>query len=155
LSSRQNGRSAELATEACSEFFERQVGLLAELFGQLLGELDPRGFEQRPAAPTQSVGPLRAAVVGAGKISEEHLKFLASSRQAMLVGVCDRSPSMARIAADAAGTTPYTDLDALLAVAVPQVVHVLTPPHTHVELAAVCLRAGTHVVIEKPVAPTH
>jgi predicted dehydrogenase len=62
---------------------------------------------------------------------------------------------MARIAADAAGTTPYTDLDALLAVAVPQVVHVLTPPHTHVELAAVCLRAGTHVVIEKPVAPTH
>jgi predicted dehydrogenase len=37
----------------------------------------------------------------------------------------------------------------------PDVVHILTPPVTHARIAADCLRAGAHVVIEKPVAPTH
>jgi predicted dehydrogenase len=32
---------------------------------------------------------------------------------------------------------------------------VLTPPATHVRLVADCLRAGAHVIVEKPVAPTH
>jgi predicted dehydrogenase len=36
----------------------------------------------------------------------------------------------------------------------PAVVHVLTPPHTHVALASECLRAGAHVIVEKPAAPT-
>jgi nucleoside-diphosphate-sugar epimerase/predicted dehydrogenase len=32
----------------------------------------------------------------------------------------------------------------------PKVVHILTPPHTHKEIAILCLKRGCHVFIEKP-----
>jgi predicted dehydrogenase len=94
-------------------------------------------------------------VVGAGKISEEHLRFLAASPLAELVGVCDRSRVLGAFATRRFGATAFTELNELLDRARPDVVHVLTPPGTHVELAGACLRAGAHVIIEKPVAPTH
>ncbi len=99
--------------------------------------------------------PLRAAVIGAGAISLEHLPFLQQSERANLVGICDLSPVSARIAArrfDA--EAGYTDLAHMLRQALPQVVHVLTPPHTHGPLVRLCLEAGAHVVCEKPMAAT-
>ena len=111
-----------------------------------------------PAAAART-GPLRAAVIGSGKISEEHLKFLSSSRNAALVGVCDLSPSMAKFAVDRYGhdgtTVAFSDHRRMLEEKRPAVVHILTPPHTHVPLAAECLRAGAHVIVEKPAAPTN
>ena len=100
--------------------------------------------------------PLTAAVIGAGRISQEHLCFLSESEQAEIIAVCDLSPAMARFAADRFGAThALTDYQRLLADLKPQVVHVLTPPHTHVQLVTECLEAGAHVIVEKPVAPTH
>ena len=58
-----------------------------------------------PAAPVSSStaaarrGVLRAAVIGTGKISEEHLKFLSGRDGVQLGGVCDLSPSLAKYAA--------------------------------------------------------
>lgn len=100
--------------------------------------------------------PLRTAVIGAGAISQEHLGFLSESDQAEIVAVCDRSPTKARFAADRFGAThALADHQQLLADLRPQVVHVLTPPHTHVQLVTDCLEAGADVIVEKPVAPTH
>ncbi len=104
--------------------------------------------------------PLRAAAIGTGKISEEHLKFLtgtgAGRGLSRLVGVCDLSPALAGFAAKRFGADgAFTDYADMLARAKPDVVHVLTPPHTHVRLVGDCLAAGAHVVVEKPVAPTH
>jgi predicted dehydrogenase len=104
-------------------------------------------------------GPLRAAVIGSGKISEEHLRFLSASTDASLVGVCDLSPSMAKYGVDRFGhggtTVAFTDHRRMLEEKRPTVVHVLTPPHTHVKLVAECLRGGAHVIVEKPAAPTN
>ena len=99
---------------------------------------------------------LRAAVVGTGKISEEHLRFLSTDARASLVGVCDLSPSLAKYAVDrfAAGGA-FTDAATMFREARPDVVHILTPPHTHVALVTEALNAGAHVVVEKPVAPTN
>ncbi len=61
----------------------------------------------------------------------------------------------ARIAArrfDAAAG--YTDVAEMLAASTPDVVHVLTPPHTHGSLVRMCLDAGAHVFCEKPMSPT-
>jgi predicted dehydrogenase len=94
-------------------------------------------------------------VIGTGKISEEHLRFLATDARASLVGVCDLSPSLARYAAvqfDAAEA--FTEYTEMLATARPDVVHVLTPPHTHVAIIRDSLLAGAHVIAEKPIAPT-
>jgi predicted dehydrogenase len=110
----------------------------------------------RPA----TTAPLRAVAIGTGKISEEHLKFLngpgAAAGASRLVGVCDLSPALAGFAAKRFGADDaYTDYADMLARAKPDVVHILTPPHTHVRLVGDCLAAGAHVIVEKPVAPTH
>ena len=98
---------------------------------------------------------LKAAVIGAGAISKEHLSFLSKTPQANLVGVCDLSPAAAKYAAkhyEAEGA--YTNYQEMLAQASPDVVHVLTPPHTHKMIATDCLKAGAHVLCEKPITVT-
>ncbi|HET6942077.1 MAG TPA: Gfo/Idh/MocA family oxidoreductase [Sphingomicrobium sp.] len=98
---------------------------------------------------------LKAAVIGCGAIAYEHLPFLSQSPLVELVAVCDRSNAAASFAQTrfhAAGS--FTDHMAMLADAGPDVVHVLTPPHTHVPIARDCLEAGAHVICEKPMAST-
>jgi len=99
---------------------------------------------------------LKAAVIGTGEISAEHLKFLADGKTAELVGVCDLSRAAARYAAKSFGAKQaYTDYRKMLDQAQPDVVHVLTPPQTHVALSKDCLDADAHVICEKPVTLGH
>jgi len=99
---------------------------------------------------------LKAAVIGAGYISKEHLTFLAQFPGAEAVGVCDLSPAAAAYAQSQFGVArTYTDYRQLLDQEKPDVVHILTPPNTHQWLATACLEAGAHVICEKPMTPTH
>lgn len=99
---------------------------------------------------------LRAAVIGTGKISEEHLRFLSEAPCVALAAVCDLSPSLARYAVRRFGAgRAFSDSGQMLREIRPDVVHVLTPPHTHVPLVTDAIREGAHVIVEKPVAPTH
>ncbi|NJN88848.1 MAG: Gfo/Idh/MocA family oxidoreductase [Leptolyngbyaceae cyanobacterium SL_7_1] len=99
---------------------------------------------------------LKAAVIGSGLISKEHLSFLAQSDRAQLVGVCDLSLAAAKYAAQRfQAEQAYTDYRQMLSEASPDVVHILTPPQTHTTIATHCLEAGAHVICEKPIAPTH
>jgi len=108
----------------------------------------------RPAVPRRQ--PLRAAVIGTGKISEEHLRFLSRDSRVELAAVCDLSPSLAKYAATRfKAAAAFSDSVRMLQEARPDVVHVLTPPHTHWALVSDALNAGAHVVVEKPVAPTN
>ncbi len=104
---------------------------------------------------------LRAAVVGTGAISVEHLSFLSGqsrfvepvAERVKPIAVCDLSPISARYAAETFDVpTHYTDLEQLVEFERPDVVHILTPPSTHVQLASLCLEAGAHVICEKPIA---
>lgn len=97
---------------------------------------------------------LSAVVVGAGRIAEEHLRFLCGSSQAKLAGVCDSSPTMATLGAERFGGSAFTDYRTMLKQVKPDVVHVLTPPHTHVALAGDALEIGAHVIVEKPITPS-
>lgn len=98
---------------------------------------------------------LKSAVIGAGFISQEHLKFLQNSDIASSVGVCDLSLAAANYAATHfnAGKA-FTNYQSMLDEVKPDVVHVLTPPHTHRKIAADCLQSGTHVICEKPITST-
>ncbi|MGB7084703.1 MAG: Gfo/Idh/MocA family oxidoreductase [Phormidesmis sp.] len=98
---------------------------------------------------------LKSAVIGTGMISKQHLSFLQGSERAEVVGVCDLSPAAADYAVETfQATAAYTNYAQMLAEAKPDVVHILTPPQTHMPIATDCLRAGAHVICEKPVAPT-
>jgi predicted dehydrogenase len=99
---------------------------------------------------------LQAVVIGTGKISESHLRFLAQSDMARLVGVCDLSPALASFACSRFGDPqPFTDYSQMLRELRPDVVHVLTPPHTHDRIIRDCLQAGAHVIAEKPVSTSY
>ena len=99
---------------------------------------------------------LRAAVIGTGKISEEHLRFLGHAPGVSLMAVCDLSPSLAKYAVRRFGAAAaFSDSRQMLREIRPDVVHVLTPPHTHVSLVTDALNAAAHVIVEKPVAPTN
>ena len=50
----------------------------------------------------------------------------------------------------APGVRTYADAEALLGVERPDVVIVATPPHTHHDLCLLALKAGAHVLCEKP-----
>lgn len=98
---------------------------------------------------------LRAGVVGCGGIAYEHLPFLSTSPQARLVAVCDQSAALADAARDRFGAgEAYTDLAVMLETAKLDIVHVLTPPHTHDAIVRAALAAGAHVICEKPMTGT-
>jgi predicted dehydrogenase len=99
---------------------------------------------------------MKTAVIGTGVIAEQHLTALRRVPDAQLAAVCDLSPAMARDAADRFGAKAiFTDYQQMLADVKPDVVHVLTPPQTHLRLVSDCLTQGSHVIVEKPIAPTH
>lgn len=99
---------------------------------------------------------LKSAVIGTGLISKEHLSFLSQSAQAHLSAVCDLSPAAAKYAAQKFHADRYfTDYRQMLDQVKPDVVHILTPPHTHKAIATDCLAAGSHVICEKPITPTY
>lgn len=92
-------------------------------------------------------------MVGLGSISFEHLERICRMPGSELVGVCDLSETLARAVAERVGAgSPFTDFTAMLQTTVPDVVHVLTPPHSHRPLVLQALAAGAHVLVEKPIA---
>jgi predicted dehydrogenase len=95
---------------------------------------------------------VRAGVVGAGVFGGFHAGKYAADPRADLVGVFD--PDRARAAALAAkhGVQAFADLDSLLAAV--DAVTVASPAQAHGPSALAALRAGRHVLVEKPVAIT-
>ncbi|MEY4948232.1 MAG: hypothetical protein RL698_443 [Pseudomonadota bacterium] len=96
----------------------------------------------------------RVALVGAGAIAATHLGFIKGVRNASVVALCDPLPNKARelAAAKDLETACYTDIDAMLREVEPSVVHVVTPPATHADIAIRAMEAGANVLVEKPMA---
>lgn len=99
---------------------------------------------------------LKVAVIGTGQIANEHLRFLSENRGIHRTAVCDLSAALAGFYADRFHfNSAYTDYRRMIHDTAPEVVHVLTPPHTHVPIIHACLESGAHVIAEKPATPTH
>jgi predicted dehydrogenase len=82
-------------------------------------------------------GPVTVGVVGCGHVARKHFAALRRLGNVRIIG---------------AGA--YGDLDAMLEERRPDVVHILTPPQSHCELGLAAMRAGCHVLVEKPLAIT-
>lgn len=94
----------------------------------------------------------RAAIIGAGYISDFHVKAIQKQTNSQLVAVCDLNESAAkRLASGQENVNIYNDLDKMLEEANLDVVHVLTQPDSHFFLAKKVIEAGCHAIIEKPV----
>ncbi len=97
---------------------------------------------------------LRIGIVGAGYVSAHHLRALQALDSVEVVGIADLDLGKALGVARSFGLpNVYQNVDELLAAGV-DVVHVLTPPAFHAAVAVRALQAGSHVLVEKPMAET-
>lgn len=112
----------------------------------------------RPPHRTVTAQPVAVVLVGGrgfGRIHRANLRRLTGQGQVQVVGVCDQSPLDAE---ELDGLGPFAsisqsaDLKALLERTRPAVTIISTPLHTHVPLALTAVRAGSHVLLEKPPA---
>jgi nucleoside-diphosphate-sugar epimerase/predicted dehydrogenase len=93
---------------------------------------------------------LRVALIGAGKMGVNHLRAMSGCSGMTLVGVADpevRADDLRPLVSPDTLFTP--SLDELWGTR-PDVVHIVTPPHTHAALAHEAIVHGAHVYVEKP-----
>ena len=107
----------------------------------------------RNTRKTLSVGPVRVALIGCGKIAEDwHLPILAGHEGIYLAAMVDRDAKrctelaqrykVPRVMQDAADLRPE-DIDAAI---------IATPPFHHAPCAIRLMERGVHVFVEKPMA---
>src|SRR5580704_14736945 len=95
---------------------------------------------------------LRVGLVGAGYISEFHARAIQRVSNARIMGIADVVSSRAATLAARFGIPKvFPTMEAMVSEGV-DVVHVLTPPHSHAQLAIAALKNGCHVLVEKPLA---
>lgn len=92
-----------------------------------------------------------AAIVGLGFVGRAHLEAL--RRLGISVqGVLGSTPERSKAASESLHLRAYNSLEELAADASVQVVHLCTPNHLHFQQSSQLLRAGKHVLCEKPLA---
>jgi len=97
---------------------------------------------------------LSIAVIGCGGMGAVHLNRWAAVSGAKVVAVCDADAALAYRVATEFGAEAHTDWEALVGDGGLDVVDICTPPHLHEVIAVKALKAGAHVLCEKPLART-
>jgi predicted dehydrogenase len=99
---------------------------------------------------------MRVAVVGLGIGIQHAAAWKQLAELFDLVAVCDLDEKRARLVAEKLEIprveTDYREL--LAGPDAPDIVDICTPPHLHFEMSVAALRAGKHVVCEKPLVPS-
>lgn len=94
---------------------------------------------------------LKVAIVGCGAIADGHVEAIKRLEGARLVAACDREPMMAEQLAVRFGIDNVCDdYERMLDEHQPDVVHITTPPQSHLDLGAKAIERGCHVYMEKP-----
>ena len=100
--------------------------------------------------------PIGLAVVGAGYWGPNLIRNFSGSPHYRLIWVCDTDKSRAVKVLGSYSTVGTTDdLNVVLADERVDAVAIATPAGTHLDLALAAMRAGKHVLVEKPLAATY
>ncbi|MEM9097915.1 MAG: Gfo/Idh/MocA family oxidoreductase, partial [Pseudomonadota bacterium] len=101
------------------------------------------------AGPPRCSSVLRVACVGAGYFSQFHYEAWERIENVTLVGATDRNP--AALADRVPSLAHYASAQDLLAQSHPDLVDIITPPHTHRNLIDLAIKAGVKAIIcQKP-----
>lgn len=93
-------------------------------------------------------------IIGTGMIAHFHAKAIEAIPNAKLVGCFNQTSARAEKFAEETNCKAYTSLDDLLADPQIQVITICTPSGAHLEPALAAIKAGKHVLIEKPLEIT-
>ncbi len=96
--------------------------------------------------------PIRAGVIGVGNMGQHHARVLGLLKDVELVGVSDVNIDRGQDTASKHRVKFFGDYREML----PHVeaVCIAVPTRLHYEVGMTCLKAGVHVLIEKPIAAT-
>lgn len=98
-----------------------------------------------------STGKVKVAIVGCGRIGTRHAGH--ANDKAELVAVCDINRSRSNDLSKKFDALPFYDLEALLTAGLDiDVIAICSPNGLHAEQSIKCLKAGFHVLCEKPMA---
>ena len=100
------------------------------------------------------VAALRTAVVGTGVIGSLHARIYAEHPYSELVGIVDVDPETAEAVAGPLGVPWFTEVSDLMEACDFDAASVSVPEHYRYETAMPLARAGKHLLLEKPLAPT-
>jgi predicted dehydrogenase len=107
----------------------------------------------KEAARQEASRKLGVAVVGCGYWGPNLIRNFGACPTTEVVALCDQSPeTLARAAASCPSARPVDDFRAVLSDPAVEAVAIATPVATHGPLATAALRAGKHVLVEKPMA---
>ena len=97
---------------------------------------------------------IRYAMIGCGNFGKSHLKELTRMEEVEVIALCDTHIEAAeeKKAFFKLNANCYADYRQLLEKETPDVVAVVTSDQTHREITVAALRAGCHVMCEKPMA---
>ena len=105
---------------------------------------------------SRSQEPIGLAVVGAGYWGPNLVRNFAGSPEYRLTWLCDIDRSRAVQVLGPYSTVEVTDdLEVVLADERVSAIAIATPAGTHLDIALAAMRAGKHVLIEKPLAATY
>ena len=108
-----------------------------------------------PAAQPAAHGqPIRCGIIGVGIMGQEHAAAIVSHPALKLVGVTDAQPKTGRQVASANGCEWFDSAEELIGHGEVDAIVIATPHWLHGELALAGLRAGLHVLCEKPLTVT-
>ncbi len=93
--------------------------------------------------------PIRVGVIGVGAIGRNHARCLAEIGHCKLTAVFDRDEKLAQQLAEEYQTVAAGSLDEFIDLV--DAATVAAPTSLHLELSSALLRAGKHVLVEKPI----
>lgn len=96
----------------------------------------------------------RFAIIGASRIAKSHIDAILDSPNMELVAICDIVKEKAEAYAKLAGCNAYPNHQDMLQKENIDIVTIATPSGLHAGLAIDAMKAGKHVIVEKPAALT-
>jgi predicted dehydrogenase len=98
------------------------------------------------------VDKIRTGIAGPGKVAHTHAWALGNLPESEFVAVCGRSPDRTQAFAQQYGVGAFGNVQEMVTRAGVQAVVVCTPHPVHAHAAIQAMRAGAHVLVEKPMA---
>ncbi|WP_209124679.1 Gfo/Idh/MocA family protein [Alkalihalobacillus sp. BA299] len=96
---------------------------------------------------------VKVGIIGCGSIAKHrHMPEYANNKNAEIVAVCDIVEERAQQFAEKYNATAYTSYEDLLKSADVDAISVCTPNYLHAPVSIAALKAGKHVLCEKPMA---
>jgi len=95
---------------------------------------------------------IKVGVIGVGALGRHHARLHNINPEAELVGIYDSNPKVAEVISKEFGVNIFETIEELAEAC--EAMSIAVPSHLHHEVAVPLLKAGKHLLIEKPIATT-